>query len=82
MPDLATFAKENPTYRGVPCWACHIPEAPEVNAAKRDKTATVAQMVAWLIAEKGYSEDDARPPRLTNHFQAGHHRLWPNGKSA
>lgn len=81
MADLASFAKESPApIKGVRCWACHLPEAAELNAAKRDGTATVTQMVSWLIEDKGYSEDEARRPRLTNHFQGKHHERWPDGK--
>jgi hypothetical protein len=81
MTDLASFAKENPTMVGTECWACHIPEAAELNRCKRDRIATVTHMVTWLIAERGYSEEEARRPRLTNHFQAKHHERWPEGRS-
>lgn len=80
---LADFVQENPTPpRGTPCWLCHIPEAAEINAAKRDKTATVPQMRSWLLNEKGYADDEARPSRFTNHFQQSHHLRWPDGKTA
>lgn len=81
MADLASFAKEAPTERGVRCWVCFIPEAAEINAAKRERTATVTQMVGWLVADKGYATEEARRPRLTNHFQARHHERWPDGRT-
>ena len=80
MADLSEFVEENPTVRGVRCWACYIPEAGEINSAKRDKTATVTQMIRWLVEKKGYSDIDARVPRLNNHFQQGHHTAYPDGR--
>lgn len=82
MADLATFASEAPQpVRGVRCWACYLPEAAELNAAKRNNTATLPQMVAWLVEDRGYDPEEARRPRLTNHFQAQHHQRWPDGRA-
>ena len=80
MADLITFAKTAPTRRTA-CWLCSVPEAAEINAAKRERTATVTQMVAWMIHEQGYSEDEARVARFSNHFQAKHHERWPDGRT-
>lgn len=82
MADLASFAKESPAAtRGVPCWVCSIPEVAEINAAKTTGAATVTQMIAWLIEDRGYADTEARRPRLSNHFQSKHHELWPNGRT-
>lgn len=82
MADLATFAKEKPqAVRGTPCWTCYLPEAAELNAAKTNGTASLPQMIAWLIEERGYTQDEARRPRLTNHFQSKHHERWPSGRT-
>lgn len=77
---LSDFVQENPTERGTRCWLCYLPEAAEINAAKRDRTASVPQMIGWLVKERGYPEADVRPPRFTNHFQTKHHIRWPDGR--
>lgn len=73
--DLTEFAESRPTKQGRPCWTCSLPERAEIDAAKRDRTVSVPQIIDWLVEVKGYDPAEARRSRLENHFQSGHHKL-------
>lgn len=82
MADLTEFAEANPgPVRGSVCWTCHLPQARQINAAKRDRLVSVPQMLKWLVHDQGIPATEARASRLYNHFQAQHHVLYPDGRS-
>ena len=72
---LDEFVKANPAHHGgAGCWTCGLPEAEDLNKARRDRAANVMQMVGWL---KSRGHDDATRSKLDYHFANGHHKLEP-----
>jgi hypothetical protein len=70
---LEAFAAKNPAKGpGRPCWACIIPEAEEINSARRQEVA-ITVIRDWLIKEKGYEPGIATSNRLTHHFSNSRH---------
>ena len=66
MGSLETFAKDKLRKR---CFLCAIEERDEVEKAKQAGVET-KHIVAWLIEEKGYSEDEVKiaQPKMGHHF--------------
>ena len=70
---LEAFAAKRPKRApGRPCWACGIPEAEEINSARR-KEITLRTIRDWLIEQKGYAPEVVTMTRLQNHFGVMRH---------
>jgi hypothetical protein len=73
---LAAYAAKHPRKKpGPSCWACHIPQRVEMEAAHQAGTPmTVIQR--WLAEECGYGFDVATRNKLLNHFTYGKHNTY------
>lgn len=70
---LTTYVASLPGRRaGIPCWACNIPEAEEINKG-RLAGLSLGKIRRWLIDECGYPPEEARAGRLNGHFSAERH---------
>lgn len=76
MGDLVSFASAtNRSQKGGACWTCGIPERDEIDAAHRDQQIGARTICDWLIAEKGYTDDEiaVRHHSIKAHFSNRHH---------
>jgi len=78
------------------CWLCQIPERSAIDKRRlRDdeirrrtgnlhKGLSVLQLAKWLVAERGYSPEEATPTKVRAHFDRDHHEAKkgaPRGKA-